>query len=109
MAGSLTDVTDTTFAQEVIGNDKPVLVDFWAEWCGPCRLVAPVLEQLAAEYRDRIEVVQLDVDANPRTAAEYGVRSIPTLHVFRGGKVVETVVGAMPKTALEQKLAAFLQ
>ncbi|KOV92098.1 MULTISPECIES: thioredoxin [unclassified Streptomyces] len=109
MAGTLRDVTDDTFAAEVLASDKPVLVDFWAEWCGPCRLVAPVLEQLAAEHGDNIEVVQLNVDQSPRTAEKYDVRSIPTLNVYRAGKVVKTVIGARPKTALEQELREFLE
>ncbi|GAA3805963.1 thioredoxin [Streptomyces chiangmaiensis] len=108
MAGNLRDVTDETFAEEVLGSDKPILVDFWAEWCGPCRLVAPVLEQLAAEHGDKIEIVQLNVDLSPRTAEEYDVRSIPTLNVYRDGKVVKTVIGAQPKAVLERDLREFL-
>lgn len=109
MAGTLRDVTDETFTEEVLGSHKPILVDFWAEWCGPCRQVAPVLEQLAAEHRDKIDVVQMNVDLSPRTAAEYAVRSIPTLNVYRDGKVVKTVIGAQPKTAIEQQLREFLE
>ncbi|MGW5658563.1 thioredoxin [Streptomyces sp. NPDC003758] len=109
MAGNLRSVTDETFADEVLKSGKPVLVDFWAEWCGPCRLVAPVLEALAAEHSDKITIVQLNVDDSPRTAAEYGVRSIPTLNVYRDGKVVKTVVGAKPRPALEQDLHEFLR
>ncbi|MFJ9761870.1 thioredoxin [Streptomyces sp. NPDC101149] len=108
MAGNLRDVTDETFAEEVLTSDKPVLVDFWAEWCGPCRMVAPVLEQLAAEHSDKIEVVQMNVDLSPRTAAEYDIRSIPTLNVYQDGKVVKTVIGAQPKAVLEQDLREFL-
>ncbi|MER7743608.1 thioredoxin [Streptomyces sp. NPDC096538] len=109
MAGALRDVTDATFAEEVLGSDKPILVDFWAEWCGPCRLVAPVLEQLAAEHGDKIKVVQLNVDLSPRTAESYDVRSIPTLHVFRDGKVVKTIIGARPKAVIEGELREFIQ
>ncbi|MGW5063284.1 thioredoxin [Streptomyces sp. NPDC004096] len=108
MAGNLRDVTDETFAEEVLASDKPILVDFWAEWCGPCRLVAPVLEQLAAEHRDKIEIVQLNVDLSPRTAERYDIRSIPTLNVYRDGKVVKTVIGAQPKGVLERDLREFL-
>ncbi|MFE6555100.1 thioredoxin [Streptomyces sp. NPDC057746] len=108
MAGNLRDVTDETFAEEVLASDKPILVDFWAEWCGPCRLVAPVLEQLAAEHRDKIEIVQLNVDLSPRTAERYDIRSIPTLNVYRDGKVVKTVIGAQPKGILERDLREFL-
>ncbi|WP_030899194.1 thioredoxin [Streptomyces sp. NRRL F-5126] len=109
MAGSLRDVTDETFPVEVLASERTVLVDFWAPWCGPCRLVAPVLEQLADQYGDRIEVVQLNVDLSPRTAQEYGVSSIPTLNVYQGGKVVKTVIGAKPKAALEHDLMEFLK
>jgi thioredoxin 1 len=109
MAGNLRSVTDETFADEVLKSGKPVLVDFWAEWCRPCRLVAPVLEALAAEHSDKITIVQLNVDESPRTAAEYDVRSIPTLNVYRDGKVVRTVVGAQPRPALEQYLQEFLR
>ncbi|GAA3898250.1 thioredoxin [Streptomyces sp. NPDC003328] len=108
MAGNLRDVTDETFAEEVLASDKPILVDFWAEWCGPCRLVAPVLEQLAAEHKDKIEIVQLNVDLSPRTAERYDIRSIPTLNVYRDGKVVKTVIGAQPKGVLERDLREFL-
>ncbi|WTO50626.1 thioredoxin [Streptomyces chartreusis] len=102
-------VTDKTFAGEVLTSGKPVLVDFWAEWCGPCRLVAPVLEALAAEHTGKITIVQLNVDENPRTAAEYDVRSIPTLNVYRDGKVVKTVIGARPRHVLEEELGEFLR
>jgi thioredoxin 1 len=109
MAGNLKSVTDETFADEVLKSGKPVLVDFWAEWCGPCRLVAPVLEALAAEHSDKITIVQLNVDESPRTAQEYNVSSIPTLNVYRDGKVVKTVIGAKPRSALEQDLQEFLR
>ncbi|RZS91219.1 thioredoxin [Motilibacter rhizosphaerae] len=97
-------VTDATFASEVLASDKPVLVDFWAEWCGPCRQVAPILEEIASEHGDKLEVVKLNIDENPATAAQYGVVSIPTMNVYRGGEVVKTIVGAKPKRALLKDL-----
>ncbi|MFJ8855927.1 thioredoxin [Streptomyces sp. NPDC102437] len=101
-------VTDATFADDVLLSDKPVLVDFWAAWCPPCRAVAPILDQLAADHADKIQVVKLNVDENPRTAAQYGITSIPTMKVFQGGRPVKTVVGALPKPALEAQLAEYL-
>ena len=96
----LTEVTDETFAQEVLESDVPVLVDFTADWCPPCRMVAPVLADIAAEREGALKVVSLDVDSNPRTQAAYGVMSMPTLMVFRGGEPVRSVVGARPKARL---------
>ncbi|HEY9499484.1 MAG TPA: thioredoxin [Terrimesophilobacter sp.] len=104
-----TDVTDATFADQVLNSEKTVLVDFWAEWCGPCRAVSPILDQIAAEYPDKIQLVKVDVDANPQTAAKYQITSIPAMKVYRGGEVVKTVIGAMPKPALEAQLADFLK
>ena len=103
MAGTLTEVTDGNFQAEVIESDTPVLVDFWAPWCGPCRVVAPVLEQIAAE-RPQLRVVKLNIDENQQTAASFQVLSIPTLILFKGGQPVKTVIGAYPKKRLEQEL-----
>jgi len=107
MAGNLTDVTDTNFQAEVLESDKPVLVDFWAAWCGPCRVVAPVLEEIASE-RDDLRIVKLDVDANQQTAANYEVLSIPTMILFKNGQVAKKIIGAYPKKRLESELEAEL-
>ncbi|MEO6309446.1 MAG: thioredoxin [Leifsonia sp.] len=101
-------VTDATFEQEVINNEKTVLVDFWAEWCGPCRAVSPILDQIALEHSDKIDIVKLNVDDNPALAAKYQITSIPAMKVFQKGEVVKTVIGAKPKPALEADLAAYL-
>jgi thioredoxin 1 len=106
--GSTKKVTDQTFDVDVLASDKPVLVDFWAEWCGPCKMVAPVLEEIAAQNEDKITVAKLNIDENPQIAQQYQVLSIPTMSVFKGGKVVKTIVGAKPKSALLKDLADFI-
>jgi thioredoxin len=103
VAGNLTEVTDNNFAAEVLEAGQPVLVDFWAPWCGPCRIIAPHLEELDSE-RDDLTVVKMNVDENPETAAKYGIMSIPTLILFKNGQVAKQVVGALPKARLQQEL-----
>lgn len=105
--GSTKVVTDATFQAEVLDSDKPVLVDFWAVWCGPCRLVAPILEEIATEH-SALVIAKLNVDENPQTAASYGITSIPTMNVYQGGQVVKTIVGAKSKVALLNDLAPYL-
>ncbi len=101
-------VTEATFEQEVINNEKTVMVDFWAEWCGPCRAVSPILDQIAHEHADKLDIVKLNVDDHPALAAKYQITSIPAMKVFQNGEVVKTVIGAKPKPALEADLAAYL-
>lgn len=104
----LIEVTDDNFQQEVLDNDGISIVDFWASWCAPCRMVAPIVEELAEEYDGQVKVGKLDVDANQRTAMQYNVRSIPTILFFKGGEHVDTVVGVVPKPHLEEKLKVLL-
>jgi len=102
------DVTDATFTDEVLNSEDTIMVDFWAEWCGPCRAVSPILDAIAAEHSDKIKIVKLNVDDNPEIAMKYQITSIPAMKVFKGGEVVKTIIGAKPKPAIEAELAAFL-
>ncbi len=104
MANDTVPVQDSSFKTEVLDSSVPVLVDFWATWCAPCRAIAPSLEELATEYKGKAKIAKVDIDANQQVAQQYGIRSIPTLLVFKGGKVVEQIVGAVPKTKLEAAL-----
>ena len=101
-------VTDATFADDVLQADGPVLVDFWAEWCGPCKMVSPVLEEIAGEHPDKITVAKVNIDENPRIARDYQIMSIPTMSVFKKGQVVKSIVGARPKAAILRELADFI-
>jgi thioredoxin len=101
-------LTDSNFEQEVIKSNKPVLIDFWATWCGPCKIIAPIVEEVASEYEGKAKIGKLDVDDNQETAIKYGVRSIPTLLIFKDGKLKDTIIGAVPKGQIVQKLNAAL-
>ena len=101
-------LTDDNFSAEVLDSDVPVLVDFWATWCGPCRMIAPIVKELSSEYEGKAKVCKLDVDSAQKTAAEFGIRSIPTLLIFKGGKVADQLIGAVPKQQITEKLEASL-
>jgi thioredoxin 1 len=105
--GTIQHVTDIDFTEKVLQSNKPILVDFWAEWCGPCHMIAPVLEEIAAG-QDKLDIVKLNVDENPETAAAYRITSIPALHVYSGGQVVKQIIGAKPKAALLNDLADYV-
>lgn len=105
---SAAQVTDSTFKQEVLESEVPVLVDFWAPWCGPCRMVAPIVDEISVQYEGKVKVVKLNTDENPTVASQYGIRSIPTLMIFKGGQRVDMVVGAVPKTTLATTLEKYL-
>ncbi|WP_151523754.1 thioredoxin [Serinicoccus kebangsaanensis] len=104
---SITNTTDATFTEDVLQHDGPVLVDFWAPWCGPCKLIAPILEELSQEWGDKLKVVKLNTDENPETTGHYGITGIPTMHVYSGGEVVKTIVGALPKKKLATELEPY--
>jgi thioredoxin 1 len=102
------EVTDANFEEIVLQSNKPVLVDFWAEWCGPCRMIGPLVSELADDYKDRAVITKMDVDSNPGTAARFGIRNIPTILFFKGGDIADKQVGAVPKTILASKIDALL-
>ncbi len=102
------EVTDANFEELVLNSDKPVLVDFWAEWCGPCRMVGPIVKELSEDYKDKVVVTKMDVDSNPGTSVKFGIRNIPTILFFKNGEVVDKQVGAVPKTILASKLDALI-
>ncbi|MBW1805561.1 MAG: thioredoxin [Deltaproteobacteria bacterium] len=106
--GNILEVTDDSFESEIMGSDIPAIVDFWAEWCGPCKMVGPVVEELAEEYKGKIKVAKMDVDQNRQTPARFGIRNIPTLILFKGGEVVHTIIGAQPKSSIEDELKKLL-
>jgi len=107
-AGAVSEVNDDTFSELVLKSSTPVLVDFWAPWCGPCRMIAPIIDELAVEYKDKLKCVKLNTDESPNTATDYGIRSIPTVMVFKGGKKMDTIIGAVPKATLVQTVEKYL-
>ena len=102
------EINDSNFEEEVIKSDLPVLIDFWAEWCAPCRIIAPIVEEIAAEYQGKVKVGKVNVDNNPQTSMNYGIRSIPTLLIFKDGKPVDQLIGAVPKSEIETKIASLV-
>ena len=104
----LLQITDENFDAEIINSELPAMVDFWAEWCGPCRMVGPMVEELAKEYEGKIKVAKMDVDKNRETPTRFGIRNIPTLILFKGGEVAHTIIGAQPKTSIEEELKKLL-
>jgi thioredoxin 1 len=106
--GNTLEVTDDTFDSEIVNSQTPAMVDFWATWCGPCKMIGPVVEELAVEYKGKVKIAKMDVDNNRKTPAKFGIRNIPTLIFFKGGTVVNTVVGAQSKTSLEAELKKLL-
>jgi len=109
MAGKVITLTESNWNEEVVNSDKPVLVDFWAPWCGPCRIIAPIIEELAEEFEGQIKVGKLNTDENPNIAMQYGIRAIPTVILFKNGEVVDTRIGVQPKEALKQMLMSHVQ
>jgi thioredoxin 1 len=108
IVGNALAATDQNFETEVLNSTVPVLVDFWAEWCGPCKMIAPSLEEIAGEYAGKLKVAKVDVDANPALAGKYGIRSIPSLYLFKNGEVVESLIGAFPKKTILSKIQGHL-
>jgi thioredoxin 1 len=106
--GDILEVSDDNFESEIVNSGIPSMVDFWAEWCGPCKKVGPVVEELAAEYQGKIKIAKMDVDSNRQTPAKFGIRNIPTLILFKGGEVVNTIVGAQSKSSIEEELKKLL-
>ena len=105
---NILEVSDSSFEAEIVKSDIPAMVDFWAEWCGPCKMVGPVVEELAAEYKGKIKIAKMDVDQNRETPAKFGIRNIPTLILFKNGEVVNTIIGAQPKSSIEEQLNKLL-